>query len=122
MPTDGKIFAALTVPRRRLQGFTEKILPERAEGDNRTDIQRSTDADATTLIQLREKEYHANLVCLGMTREGRGVSPATPCCVPTKPHAVLCVPCLGDGSVSSELIAYWQHTGAQPQATSANSV
>ena len=70
MPTDGKIFAALTVPRRRLQGFTEKILPERVEGDNRTDIQRTTDADATTLIQLREKEYHANLVRLGMTRLG----------------------------------------------------
>jgi hypothetical protein len=36
--------------------------------------------------------------------KGRGVSPATPCGVPTKPHAV-CVPCLRDEPVSSELIA-----------------
>ena len=27
--------------------------------------------------------------------KGRGVSPATPCCVPTKPHAVLCAVSLG---------------------------
>ena len=26
---------------------------------------------------------------------------------PIKPHAVFCVPCLRDGSVSSELIAYY---------------
>ena len=68
--TDAKVFACLTVPRRRLQGFTEKLLPERAEGDNRTDIQRSVEAGAGTLIQFREKQFHSNLVQLGMQRLG----------------------------------------------------
>ena len=58
------------MPRRRLQGFTEKLLPERAEGDNRTDIQRSVEAGAGTLIQFREKQFHSNLVQLGMQRLG----------------------------------------------------
>ena len=70
LPVSGTIYAALTVPRRRLQGFTEKLLPERAEGDNSTDIQRSVEAGAGTLIQFREKQFHSNLVQLGMQRLG----------------------------------------------------
>ena len=38
-------------------------------------------------------------------REGPGSEPGNSLSVPTKPHAVFCVPCLRDGSVSSELIA-----------------
>ena len=70
LPSNAKVFACLTVPRRRLQGFTEKLLPERVEGDNRTDIQRSVEAGAGTLIQFREKQFHSNLVQLGMQRLG----------------------------------------------------
>ena len=37
LPTDAKVFAVLTVPRVIRAGFSERILTEREEGDNRED-------------------------------------------------------------------------------------
>ena len=70
LPTDGKIWAALTVPRRRINNFSERVVdPDSTkEGFRRMD-------DATTLIQIRERQYHAMLVRFGMDRLGM---PGTP--------------------------------------------
>ena len=68
MPTDAKVYACLTVPRRSVLGFAERVMPERQEGDNREEYARMHMGQ--TLIQIREKQYHQNLVRLGMTRLG----------------------------------------------------
>ena len=68
LPTNAKVFACLTVPRRQIQGFAERVMPERQEGDNREEYARMHMGG--TLIQIREKQYHSNLVRLGMTRLG----------------------------------------------------
>eukprot|EP00966_Prymnesium_polylepis_P252585 5839538-Prymnesium_polylepis.1 len=63
LPTDAKVFAILTVPRRAQIGFAERILPERTEGDNREDYARLH--LAKTLIEVREKQYHSLLMSGG---------------------------------------------------------
>ena len=68
MPTDAKVYACLTVPRKSILGFAERVMPERQEGDNREEYARMHMGQ--TLIQIREKQYHQNLVRLGMTRLG----------------------------------------------------
>ena len=68
MPTDAKVYACLTVPRKSILGFAERVMPERQEGDNREEFARLHMGQ--TLIQIREKQYHSNLVRLGMTRLG----------------------------------------------------
>lgn len=68
LTTDAKVYACLTVPRRQIQGFAERVMPERQEGDNREEYARMHMGQ--TLIQIREKQYHANLVRLGMQRLG----------------------------------------------------
>ena len=66
LPTDAKIYALLTVDRQVIQGFTQKILPSRQPGDNRPDYARG----GTTLIQIREKQYHELLKKNKMKRIG----------------------------------------------------
>ena len=68
LPTDAKIYACLTVPRKSVLGFAERVMPERQEGDNREEYARMHMGQ--TLIQIREKQYHSNLVRLGMQRLG----------------------------------------------------
>ena len=68
LPTDAKVYACLTVPRKSILGFAERVMPERQEGDNREEYQRLH--MGSTLIQIREKQYHQNLVRLGMQRLG----------------------------------------------------
>ena len=64
MPTDAKVFACLTVPRRIRAGFSDRVLSQREEGDNREDYAR----EFQTLIQIREAQFHKLLVRYGMTR------------------------------------------------------
>ena len=66
LPTDAKVYAILTVDRQVIQGFTQKILPPRQSGDNRPDYARG----GTTLIQIREKQYHELLKKNKMKRIG----------------------------------------------------
>jgi len=40
LPTNAKVFAVLTVPRRIRAGFSDRVLSERQEGDNREDYAR----------------------------------------------------------------------------------
>ena len=68
MPTDAKVFACLTVPRRSIMGFAERVMPGRIDGDNREDFQLLHMGQ--TLIQIREKQYHQLLVKYGMNRLG----------------------------------------------------
>jgi hypothetical protein len=68
LPTDAKIYACLTVPRKSILGFAERVMPEKMEGDNRAEYQRLH--MGSTLIQIREKQFHQNLVRLGMQRLG----------------------------------------------------
>ena len=68
MPTDAKVFACLTVPRRSILGFAERVMPERIEGDNREDFQLLH--LGKTLIEIRERQYHQLLVKYGMHRLG----------------------------------------------------
>ena len=68
LPTDAKVYACLTVPRKSILGFAERVMPERQENDNRPEFARLHMAN--TLIQIREKQYHQNLVRLGMQRLG----------------------------------------------------
>ena len=68
LTTDAKIYACLTVPRKSVLGFAERVMPERQEGDNREEYARMHMGQ--TLIQIREKQYHQNLVRLGMQRLG----------------------------------------------------
>ena len=57
LPTDGKVYACLTVPRNRIPGFAERVLKtEPLEGDNREEYQHLH--DSKTLIKLREEQYH----------------------------------------------------------------
>ena len=39
MPTDAKVHAVLTVPRRSIMGFAERVMPAIIEGDNREPFQ-----------------------------------------------------------------------------------
>ena len=41
LPTNAKVFAVLTVPRRIRAGFSDRILSERQKGDNREDYARA---------------------------------------------------------------------------------
>ena len=66
LPTNAKVFAVLTVPRRMRAGFSDRILTERAEGDNREDFAR----EFQTLIEVRERQYHQLLMRYGMKRLG----------------------------------------------------
>ena len=68
MPTDAKVFACLTVPRRSVQGFSQRVMPDRAEGDNREPYQLLH--LGKTLIEIRERQYHQLLVKYGMQRLG----------------------------------------------------
>ena len=68
MPTDAKVHAVLTVPRRSILGFAERVMPERIEGDNREDFQLLH--LGKTLIEIRERQYHQLLVKYGMHRLG----------------------------------------------------
>ena len=68
MPTSFSVYACLTVPRKTILGFTERVMPERVDGDNREDWARTH--MGTTLIQIREKQYHALLTRFGMQRLG----------------------------------------------------
>ena len=54
LPTNAKVYAVLTVPRRTQLGFAERVMPERVEGDNREDYQLLH--LATSLIQVRERQ------------------------------------------------------------------
>lgn len=64
--TDGLIHAALTVPRSIFLGFSQKQLP--AERDPRDARPDHAIPNAKTRLQIREKEYHAELERLGCTR------------------------------------------------------
>jgi hypothetical protein len=66
LPTDAKVYACLTVPRVIRAGFSERILTEREEGDNREDYAR----EYQTLIQVREAQFHNLLKSYGMQRLG----------------------------------------------------
>ena len=66
MPTDAKVFACLTVPRRSIQGFAQRVMPQQEEGDNREPYQLLHLGQS--LIQIREKQYHQLLVKYGMNR------------------------------------------------------
>ena len=66
LPTNAKVFAVLTVPRRIRAGFSDRILSERQEGDNREDYAR----EYQTLIQVREAQFHSLLLRYGMQRMG----------------------------------------------------
>jgi hypothetical protein len=68
MPTDAKVYACLTVPRRSIMGFAERVMPEQQEGDNREPYQLLH--MGKTLIEIREKQYHQLLVKYGMNRLG----------------------------------------------------
>jgi len=72
MPTDGKVHAILLVPRVKIAGFSERILVPRVPGDNRPDIA----LESTTLIQIREKQYH-NLLMSGPDKMLRLSMPGT---------------------------------------------
>ncbi len=63
LPTDGVVHAILLVPRTRIAGFAERVMPVVQEGDRREPHQRLD--KATTLIELREREYHDNLLSGG---------------------------------------------------------
>ena len=64
--TPTKVFAVLTVPRRIRAGFSDRVLSERQEGDNREDYAR----EYQTLIQVREAQFHSLLLRYGMQRMG----------------------------------------------------
>ena len=66
LPTNAKVFACLTVPRRIRAGFSDRVLNEREEGDNREDYAR----EYQTLIQVREAQFHSLLLRYGMQRMG----------------------------------------------------
>ena len=63
-----KVFAVLTVPRKTIMGFAERVMPEKMEGDNREEYQRLHMGQ--TLIKIRERQYHDLLVKYGMQRLG----------------------------------------------------
>ena len=70
LPTNAKVFAVLTVPRRIRAGFSDRVLSERQEGDNREDYAR----EYQTLIQIREAQFHSLLLRYGMRRMGLPVT------------------------------------------------
>ena len=59
-------YFVLTVPRRIRAGFSDRVLSERQEGDNREDYAR----EYQTLIQVREAQFHSLLLRYGMQRMG----------------------------------------------------
>ena len=63
-----KVFAVLTVPRKSIMGFAERVMPERSDGDNREPYQLLH--LGKTLIEIRERQYHQLLVKYGMKRLG----------------------------------------------------
>ena len=63
-----KVFAVLTVPRKTIMGFAERVMPEQQEGDNREPYQLLH--LGKTLIEIRERQYHQLLVKYGMKRLG----------------------------------------------------
>ena len=63
-----QVFAVLTVPRKTIMGFAERVMPEKMEGDNREAYQRLHMGQ--TLIKIRERQYHDLLVKYGMQRLG----------------------------------------------------
>ena len=63
-----KVFAVLTVPRKSIMGFAERVMPEQQEGDNREPYQLLH--MGKTLIEIRERQYHQLLVKYGMSRLG----------------------------------------------------
>ena len=63
-----KVFAVLTVPRKSIMGFAERVMPEQQDGDNREPYQLLH--LGKTLIEIRERQYHQLLVKFGMNRLG----------------------------------------------------
>ena len=63
-----QVFAVLTVPRRTIMGFAERVMPEKEVGDNREEYQRLHLGQ--TLIKIRERQYRDLLVKYGMQRLG----------------------------------------------------
>ena len=63
-----KVFAVLTVPRKSIMGFAERVMPEQQDGDNREPYQLLH--LGKTLIEIRERQYHQLLVKYGMKRLG----------------------------------------------------
>ena len=66
LPTNCKVFCVLTVERRQITGYTERVLPTKNEADNREDYARLS--EAKTLIEIREAQYHILLQQNGMYR------------------------------------------------------
>ena len=74
LPTDAVVYACLTVPRQRIMGFAERVMPASAENDNRPDYARLH--LARTLIDVREEQYHRLALRYGMQRVTKaGVDP-----------------------------------------------
>lgn len=65
-PSGARVYAVLTVPRRSILGFAERVMPLTDERDGREPYARMHLGN--TLIQIREKEYHRNLSRLGAVR------------------------------------------------------
>ena len=63
-----KVFAVLTVPRKSIMGFAERVMPEQQDGDNREPYQLLH--LEKPLIEIRERQYHQLLVKYGMNRLG----------------------------------------------------
>ena len=63
-----KVHAVLTVPRRSIMGFAERVMPAIIEGDNLEPFQLLH--LGKTLIEIRERQYHQLLVKYGMNRLG----------------------------------------------------
>lgn len=65
-PSNAKVYACLTVPRKSIMGFAERVMPPADDRDGREEYARLH--LGSTLIQIREKEYHQKLVELGAVR------------------------------------------------------
>ena len=63
-----KVFAVLTVPRKSIMGFAERVMPEQQDGDSREPYQLLH--LEKPLIEIRERQYHQLLVKYGMNRLG----------------------------------------------------
>ena len=76
-PSGAKVYAVLTVERKTVLGFANRVLPPRQEGDNRPDYARLHMAH--TVIAMQEERYHRLLTDkfhasrwkLRTTQEGR---------------------------------------------------
>jgi len=65
-PSNAKVYACLTVPRKSIMGFAERVMPAADDRDGREEYARLH--LGTTLIQIRELQYHRNLKRLGARR------------------------------------------------------